>query len=297
MSLSKADVLDGLVSYYGKSLDDKGKGLYLHLLKKYKVDQVKDAAAQCMANEATFPLFPILRKYLDEVQLSELEDTAIQQSNYCKVHFQTGADPHFSDPITYKIMNSTLRFQDWKKRSEEDVATYFQGQFVKEYKRIFLSNHERGKLKSKKEIEGEVKPPDNSHITEDMKQAAQWVKDVEKRSGERMDRYQFHSWAVYEGKNQGGDALRFDDVNFMEKIKASARFKKDFPRMWCVVNNIAKEKWPPLKIEEEGKKADSRRVSEVICNARQLLRSKKVSNLNREGSSGGYATHLTPLDV
>lgn len=281
---SKADVLQGLSSYYSKDLDDKGRQLYVHLLKGYKLEQVAEAAAQAMANEEKFPLFKTLRKYLDEEKMSKLDDDAIQQANYCKVHFETGASPNFSDPITNKIMKTILKFEDWKRRTPEDIAKFFQGQFVKEYKRIFLSNHERSKLKSRKEIEGETKKDDDSHITEAMKLNRQWVKDMEKMTGEVFERYIFHPWAIYEGYAHRGYAINFNDPHFRDKLKDSKIFAEDFPRAKAFLDGKNKKDWPPARVEIGNKLASEEKIKSAMAKSMEVIKASKGSRINREPS-------------
>ena len=249
---TKNDILKGMASYYGKALDEKGLEIYAHMLKKYTMEQVANAATEALKNEDKFPLYPTLLKYLDAEKLSDLEDRAIEQSNYCKVHFSTGASSNFSDPITERIMRTTMPFADWAQRSAEDVAKYFQGQFVKEYKKIAQSNIERAKLKNKNEL-GTAQASPDSHISDDMKIRRQWVKDLEKKSGETYDRYQLHQWAIYEGADQGGYIVKFDDPAFIEKLKASERFKFDFPRSHAIISGVAEHLLPPAKPRLEGR--------------------------------------------
>ena len=285
---TKADILKGMASYYGKVLDEKGVEIYTHMLRNYTLEHITNAATRAIQEQTTFPLFPVLRQYLDEEKLSGVEDQAILESNFCKVSFHNGGKPHFEDPITDRIMRSAMQWSDWSQRSTEDVAKFFQGQFVKEYKKIYFSEIERAKLKSKKELEPAEKK-ENEHISEHAKRRRQWVKDLEKKSGETYDRYQLHPWAIYEGADLGGYIINFEDELFLDKLKASERFKQDFPRSSAIINGVPMDKWPAAKPRLTGRILTNEEATAMLAPIMAKLRAINASV--RTPKAKAYTSH------
>lgn len=291
MSIDEAvmEAIAEMASATGHQVDKAGIKVYMKHLRGYSLEAIQEAVYSASEGEAKFPsVATFKKKYLDKKKNLKIDAQAKTQARMVRSSFNSGKEPHYTDPITFEVMDFYLNFSEWSKKDEEEINKFWTMTFVRHYKEICDDEAAfKDAQKRLKESEQTQKVDPDDYITANMKYNRIWIDELNKTGGgEHIDSYHFHPWAVFEGSNCGGYIIDLDcpKAELKKKMLASKMFCERFPRIASMIRGD-KVLADPI-VWEAGKLASQEMIDDckrqiAECIAEMKARYKKTNPRGR----------------